>query len=142
MGFRMSKIADARAQLVDALRAAMPDVRVHAVTPNRPDSPCVWVGAASVDRISVGSPGAILSVVGFGVYVVADGRPDQQTLSLDDGIAAVWDAVLSIGWTPIDATPTPIDVGGPSLRGALVRVEHTLSALTLCAPTLTGAANG
>jgi hypothetical protein len=77
-----------------------------------------------------------LIVVGLPVYLVADGRPSAQTLTLDDMISLAWDAALDIGARPVDARPAPIDVGGPNMRGAIVQVETTIRALTLCAPVL------
>jgi hypothetical protein len=132
----MSRIADARQSLAQAIQALWMPERVHVVTPNRVDPPCVFLGGATLDRITSGSPGVQMAVVTFPVYCVADGRPDEQTRRLDDLLAVVWDAALSCGALPNDATPAAVDVGGPSVRGAVVRVELTLAALTLCTPSL------
>lgn len=141
----MSRISDARAQLVEAIRAVAPVElrdRVHDVTPNRVDAPCVFIGGASVDRITIGSPGTDMTLVELPVYCVADGRPDQQTRQLDELVAIVWDAAYRCAGHPNGAQPAAIDVGGPSLRGAVVRVELTIAAVSLCTPLLTGATHG
>ena len=138
----MNRVADSRQRLVDAIRLLWMPERVHAVTPNRVDPPCVFVAGTSLDRITVGSPGAQMAVATFPVWCVADGRPDEQTRTLDDLIAVVWDAAFACGALPNDATPSAVDVGGVSVRGAVVRVELTLTAATLCTPTLQEATNG
>jgi hypothetical protein len=119
----------------------MPE-RVHTVTPNRVDPPCVFLAGASLDRITVGTPGTPMAVATFPVWVVADGRPDEQTRKLDDLCAVVWDAAFACGALPNDATPSAVDVGGVNVRGALVRVELTLTAATLCTPTLQEVSHG
>lgn len=135
----MSKISDARTKVAEAIQARWMPERVHAVTPNRVDAPCIFIGGVSLDRISVGTPGTPLVVATFPVYAVADGRPDEQTRKLDELLAYIWDAAFDCGALPDDAAPAAIDVGGPSLRGAVVRVELTLTAATLCSPTLEAA---
>jgi hypothetical protein len=140
----MSALDDARTELHASIAnlaatQGLSTGRVHVVTPDRVDSPCVFIGGTSVDRETVGSPGVTLIVATFPVYCVADGRPSAQTLTLDALIALVWDAALAIGVTPLDARPTAIDVGGPSLRGAVVQIETTMRAVTLCAPLLEAA---
>ncbi len=132
----MSRITDARSKLATAIAARWQPDRVHDVTPNRVDPPCIFIGGTSLDRISVGTPGTPMVVATFPVYVVADGRPNEQTRKLDELLAYVWDAAFDCGGLPNDATPTAIDVGGPNVRGALVRVELTLTAATLCSPSM------
>lgn len=138
----MSRIADGRLRLAGAIRALWMPERVHDVPPNRVDPPCVFLGGHSLDRISVGSPGTQLAVVTFPVWCVADGRPDEQTRALDELTAVVWDAAFACGALPNDAAPQSVDVGGVSVRGAVVRVELTLTATTLCTPTLQEASHG
>lgn len=135
----MSAVSDARDQLYGSLVALIQEPgRVHRVTPNRVDSPCAFLGGASLVREFVGNPGVSVVVVTFPVYLVADGTPSAQTEALDEMVCWVWDAAFRIGAQPQDARPAAIDVGGPSLRGAVVSVDMTIRALTLCAPILEG----
>lgn len=138
----MSRIADARQSLATAIRALWLPERVHAVTPNRVDPPCVFLAGPSLESVSVGTPGTPLAVVTFPVWAVADGRPDEQTRRLDELVAVIWDGALACGAMPTDATPAAVDVGGVNVRGAVVRVELSLAALTLCTPSLQEAAHG
>ena len=136
-----SRITEARKRLHSAIGARWNLERVHDVTPNAVNAPCIFLGGVSLDRIAVGTPGTPMVIATFPVYVVADGRPDEQTRKIDELLAYVWDAAFDCGALPNDAVPAPIDVGGPSLRGALVRVELTITAATLCPPSME-AANG
>jgi hypothetical protein len=137
----MSALDDVRSELHASIANlatahALGANRVHIVTPDRVDAPCLFIGGTSVDRENVGNPGVTLIIATLPVFCVADGRPSAQTLTLDNMIALVWDAALAIGSTPVDARPTSLDVGGPHLRGAVVQVESTMRAVTLCAPIL------
>ena len=138
----MSRVADGRQLLAEAIAALWRPDRVHAVTPNRVDPPCIFIAGASLDRITSGSPGAQFTVATFPVWCVADGRPDEQTRALDELLAVVWDAAYACHGLPNDATPSAVDVGGVSVRGAVVRVELSLTAATLCNPTLQEVSNG
>jgi hypothetical protein len=137
----MSRITDARSKLAAAIAARWTG-RTFDVTPQRVDPPVIFIGGTSLDRITVGTPGTPMVIATFPVYVVADGRPDEQTRKIDELLAYVWDAAFDCGALPNDATPAAVDIGGPSLRGALVRVELTIAAATLCTPSLQGAVNG
>jgi hypothetical protein len=133
----------ARDDLVTELRVERADDpwRVHRFVPDKLAAPCIFVGAARLDLVTVGSPGVRLTQVTFPVYLVVDGASRSQAAQLDAQLAAVWDAAFQAG-TPLDATPQPIDVGGGKyLSGTVVQVEVPLRAITLCSPTLE-AANG
>ena len=140
----MSALSEARDQLTTALRdrfAGTPIAeRVHRVTPDRVDPPCVFLGGSSLTALTIGTPGVRAIIVTLPVYLVASGQPSAQTAQLDEMTARAWDAALSIGADPSDARPTSIDVGGPNLRGAVVQVDMTVRALSLCTPTLQEAA--
>lgn len=140
----MSALSDARGLLYEALadRALDHQWRVHEYTPDRVDPPAIFVGGATVSRETVGTPGVSMFIVTFPIYAVADGLPSQQTRTLDEMIAVVWDACVLAGASPDVARPTPLDVGGTTLRGALVQADMTLRALTLCTPSLETATHG
>jgi hypothetical protein len=131
-----SRLTDARQRLADAIAVRYQVDRTHDVTPNQVVAPCVFLGGVSLDRASLGTPGTPVVIATFPVYVVADGRPDEQTRKIDELLAFVWDAAFDCGAMPIDAVPAAIDVGGPNLRGAICRVELTITAATLCPPSM------
>lgn len=139
----MTATSDARHTLWTALTegAAVP-WRIHEWTPDQVVAPAVFIGDPTLDRTTVGTPGVSVVVATFPVYAVADGAPEAQSRKRDEMTAFIWDAAFACGASPDNSRPTAIDVGGPSLRGAVVQVDMTIRALTLCAPTLEVLAHG
>jgi hypothetical protein len=145
MGVRVNAITTARGELHAAMLASAAvhqPWRIHQWAPDQIVAPCIYLGNPTLDRQTMGSPGVDVVVATFPIYCVADGKPGEQSKTLDDMTAFAWDAVIAAGGLPDATRPTPIDVGGPSLRGVSVQAEITLRAVTLCAPSLEGATSG
>ena len=133
----MSAIADARTTLYDALVAgleALPAWRVHRVSPTQLVAPCVYLDAVEIGIDT--SIGAGLVVCTFPVVMVHDGTMRPQIEGLDDLLAAVWTAAARAGGDPQASRPLSLDVGGPSLRAHVLRVEMFVTAIAMCAPSL------
>ena len=128
-------ISNARTALFDALRAAAPlnPWRVHRTTPRQIAAPTIYLDSAEMSVDSVNGVGFI--VVMFPVVLVHDGAVRAQVDALDDMLAHVWTAALTVG-DPSDSRPVNLDVGGPTLRSHVVRVGVTVQAYTLCPPSL------
>lgn len=138
-------IADERTKLYDALVAgvAAPSWRVHRTSPSQLVAPCVYLDAVelSIDT----SIGAGLVLCTFPVVLVWDGAQGPQIDGLDTLLGEVWTAAVHAGGDPQTSRPLALDVGGPSLRAHVLRVEMFVQALTMCAPSLVtseGAAHG
>lgn len=138
-------ITTARSELHAAMvanpRARQP-WRIHEWAPDQIVAPCIFIGNPTLDRQTVGSPGATVVIATFPITCVADGKPSEQSKALDDAVALVWDSVFAAGGLPDIARPTAVDVGGPNLRGVVVQADMTLRAVTLCTPILEGATSG
>lgn len=134
----MSRIATQRQALTDALEAGVTAPwRVHKYTPPSVVAPCVYIGAVSLTRTTVGAgAGVVITVAEFDVYAVADGADRAQLEQLDEQVATVWDAAYVAGGTAQRTRPTVIDAGGPNLHAQVVTVEMQLRATTMCTPTL------
>jgi hypothetical protein len=128
-------VSVARTALYDALRAstALAQWRVHRTTPRQIAAPTIYID--SVELSVDGGIGAGMVEVMFPIVLVHDGAVRAQVEALDDMVAHVWTAALSVG-NPTDSRPVNLDVGGPTLRSHLVRVEVPVLAYTLCPPTL------
>ena len=128
-----NRLASARQQLYTALVPALPAGRVTSHPPGQLVSPAVYIDTPT-GAIQTEGRGQFL-VATFPVICVADGAPKPQALSVDDLIAAVWDASRDAG-TPSGWFSYPLDVGGVSLRAATVNVDVPLIGRTLCDPPL------
>jgi hypothetical protein len=141
-----SRIAEARHELWLAMTvdptAPLTVARIHEWAPDQVVAPCIYIGTPTLDRTTVGSPGASIVMAGFPVYCVADGSPMQQSKALDELVALVWDATFAAGGLPDASRPATVDVGGPTLRGVVVQSDMILRAVTLCTPSLEGATSG
>lgn len=136
----MSSVADARTKLYDALVAELAPGRVHRTAPSQLVAPCVFLDAVELGVDT--SIGAGLVVCTFPVVCVWDGTVRPQVEALDDLLAAVWTAAVEAGGDPQTSRPLALDVGGPSLRAHVLRVEMLVTAITLCAPSLVTANAG
>ena len=128
-------ISVARTALYDALRAdtALTSWRVHRTTPRQIAAPTIYIDSVEMGTDDVN--GAVFVECMFPVVIVHDGAVRAQVDALDDMLAHVWTAALSVG-TPADSRPVNLDVGGPTLRSHLLRVGVPVLAYTLCPPTL------
>jgi hypothetical protein len=139
----MSEINKARTALRDKLVEYTIDLlapeRVHLYTPTTLATPTIWIGQPGVSSEVLGSPGAQVRVVRFGVYTLADGWEPEQCELLDELVARVWDAAYSLKLSEaILSIPQPIDVGGATQRAVVTDVGVTVFASSLCtrpAPT-------
>lgn len=128
-------VSVARSALYDALRssAALASWRVHRVTPRQIAAPTIYIDSVELSNDSV--EGATFVECRFPIVLVHDGAVRAQVEALDDMLAHVWTAAMTVG-DPIDSRPVNLDVGGPTLRSHLVRVGVPIQAITLCPPTL------
>lgn len=128
-------VSVARTALYDALRAstALASWRVHRTTPRQIAAPTIYIDSHEMDEDEVN--GASFVVVRFPIVMVYDGAVRAQVEALDDIDAHVWTAALTVGHVR-DSRPVNLDVGGPTLRSQLCRVEVPLLAYTMCTPTL------
>ena len=144
----MSRIGDARSDLYTALQEAavvhgLGSWRVHKYEPANVAAPSVWIGAHQLRPYTVGSPGVSMTLLGLPVYLCVDGLERRQVEQLDLMGGVVWDACETAGANPLDARPTRLDSGGPSLRAVVTLAEFSIRARTLCpALVLEGTAHG
>lgn len=132
-----NEIATARVALRDHLALYLADVldpdRVHLYAPTILALPCVWIGQPGVTSQVMGSPGAKVRMVRFGVVSLADGYDPVQCALLDDLVARVWDAAQALPKADgITSIPQGIDIGGVTQRGVVTDVVVTTYATTLC----------
>ena len=134
----LTDVSRARTSLFDALRAdaVLSPWRVYRVTPRQIAAPTIFLDSAELGRDTVDGVGFV-SVM-FPVVLVHDGAVRAQVEALDDMLAHVWTAALTVG-DPSDSRPVAMDVGGPTLRAHVVRVGVTVQAYTMCAPSLVSA---
>lgn len=131
----MSAVADARTKLHGALdTSVLPGWRVHRTSPAQLVAPCVYLDAVELGIDT--SIGAGLVVCTFPVVAVHDGTVRPQVEALDDLLAAVWTAAIEAGGDPQASRPLSLDVGGPTLRAHVLRVEMLVTAISLCSPSL------
>lgn len=133
----MSEINEARerlhAVLVQYTADLMPADRVHLYTPTILATPTIWIGQPGVAAEDLGSPGARVRVVRFGVYTLADGYEPEQCALLDELVARVWDAAYALKMAEaLVSVPQPIDVGGTTQRAVVTDVGVTTFAASLC----------
>lgn len=139
----MSRVADIRTELFDALRAAtVTPWRVSKYPPAQPVAPTVWLGMSELAAATAGNPGVSVVVIRFPVTITANGDDARQVEKLDDVMGAMWDAMIHNRYEPIDATPGVLDVGGPRLRSVIIRTQKILYSNTLCWPELELTTNG
>ena len=128
-------VSVARTALYDALRASRRPV-VVAGAPH--DTRQIAAPTIYIDSVELGTDdvnGATFVTVMFPIILVHDGAVAAQVEALDDMLAHVWVAAMTVG-DPTDSRPVNLDVGGPTLRSHLMRVEVPVQAYTLCPPTL------
>lgn len=133
----MSEITDARnalhGQLVRYVADVLAPERVHRYVPTIVATPCLWIGQPGVTVQDLGSPGARVRVVRFGVYALADGYEPEQCAMLDELVARVWDAAHDLRLAePIVSVPQPVDIGGTTQRAVVTDVGVTTLASSLC----------
>jgi hypothetical protein len=128
-------VSVARTALYEALRgsAALASWRVHRTTPRQIAAPCIYLDSVEMSTDTVN--GATFVECMFPIILVHDGAVRAQVEALDDMLAHVWTAAMTVG-DPTDSRPVNLDVGGPTLRSHLVRVGVLVQAITLCPPTL------
>lgn len=128
-------VSVARTALYDALRASsvISSWRVHRTTPRQIAAPTIYLD--SVELSTDEQNGATFVECMFPVILVHDGAVRAQVEALDDMLAHVWTAAMTVG-DPTDSRPVNLDVGGPTLRSHQVRVGVLIQAITLCPPTL------
>ena len=129
-------VSVARTALYDALRAsaALSSWRVHRVTPRQIAAPTIYLDAVELSEDNLGGSATLVECM-FPIVLVHDGAVRAQVEALDDMLAHVWTAALTVG-NPTDSRPVALDVGGPTLRSHLVRVGVHIQAYTMCAPSL------
>jgi hypothetical protein len=128
-------VSVARTALYEALRAdsSLVSWRVHRTTPRQIAAPTIYLDSVELSLDNVN--GATFVECMFPVVLVHDGAVRAQVEALDDMLAHVWTAAMTVG-DPTDSRPVNLDVGGPTLRSHLVRVGIPIQAYTLCKPTL------
>lgn len=148
----MSVLSEARARLHHELLTVVADPvnglelsqgRVHQWPAPQPNAPCLWIEQPEGQLTQVGSTAPHwATIVTFPVVIVHDGADRAQVAGLDELVARVWDAANRVpDAEPMRFRPTPVNVGGPTLRGTRVEVEMTLRHTTFCpAPTVPPAA--
>lgn len=126
-----TELSRARTRLYDALvlGAGAPSWRVHRTSPATIAAPSIWLDSVEL-TLDVGTNGALI-VATFPVILVVDGAQRRQIEELDDVVARVWTAALSVG-EPTSSRPQTLDVGGPSLRAQAIAVDVLIEARTLC----------
>jgi hypothetical protein len=131
-------VSVARTALYDALRgaSALSPWRVHRTTPRQIAAPTIYLDSAELSLDAVNGVGFV-SVM-FPVVLVHDGAVRAQVEALDDMLAHVWTASLTVG-DPSDSRPVNLDAGGPTLRSHVVRVGVSVQAYTMCPPSLISA---
>lgn len=137
-----SRLADARTALHNALAPVLPG-RVDPYPPanGRVVAPKVWIGEVDTDPATIGSATAV-TLARFPVVVVYDGAAHAQVAGLDDLLASVIDAIEAApGFDadgsrsgPVPGTTVAFD---STLRAAVVTATSTITARTLCPPTVT-----
>lgn len=138
MGDRVSRLADTRTTMAQAIRDGMgpdfPAWRVHDVPPETVAAPCVWVDVPSL-RVDDGGRGLATVVSTWPVILLVDGADPAQVEALDRLLPFVWDAVDSLPMTvAVAASATPFDVGGPRTRGVSLTADATHYAKSFCQP--------
>lgn len=131
----LTAISVARTALYDALRTstALDPWRVHRVTPRQIAAPTIYLDSAELFTNT--QDGVEFVTCLFPVTLVHDGAVRAQVEALDDMLAYVWTAALTVG-DPTDSRPIDLDVGGPTLRSHVVRVGVSVQAYTMCPPSL------
>lgn len=128
-------IDETRVAIADAAIAAAVTFPASHVTPYPPAqlvAPAIYVDMPRIYRGEFGT------MADWPVIVVADGDDWAQMLSLDNAVAALWDAYNAVdGWEVADASPVARDVGGPQLRAYQLTVTTFLTLDVLCAPLST-----
>lgn len=132
-----TEISEARRLLHEQLTYYLADVldgdRVHLYAPTILALPCVWIGQPGVTAQVMGSPGAKVRLVRFGVYTLADGYDPVQCALLDELVARVWDAAQALPKADgITSVPQGVDIGGVTQRGVVTDVVVTTFATTMC----------
>jgi hypothetical protein len=97
----------------------------HIYRPRQPATPTVWIDDVETSR------GDEVTII-LPVFVVVDGDDQAQAAALDTWGDAVEDAAYIAGYRSAGRAPTILDVGGPSLRAVVVRVEVDHVGPTLC----------
>lgn len=137
-----SAVSAARTALYDAVTTALAGSpwRVHRVVPASITAPTIYLDSVELGPASI--EGASFTAATFPVVIVADGLERRQVEQLDDLVALVWDAARDAGGEPDISRPLELDVGGPTLRAQIIRVDMTLTVNTLCRPVLAPAMAG
>jgi hypothetical protein len=133
----MSRLADARTVLVDALAPVLPGrVDAYPPAPGRVVAPKVWVGEPETIPATIGERTTV-TLARFPVVVVYDGAVHAQVAGLDDLVAAVVDAVNAAAGFDSDGSrpgpPTGVTLD-QTFRAHTVTATATITARTLCPP--------
>ena len=131
----VSRLADARAALYNALNPVLPG-RVDPYPPpaGRVVAPKIWIGDHDGNPATIGTATTV-TVARFAVWIVYDGAVHAQVAGLDDLTSAVVDAVEGAerfyhdGWRPAILTGVPVD---SSLRAMVITATVTITARSLC----------
>lgn len=136
MGDRVSRLADTRTRLAQALRDddVLPDWRVHDYPPETVASPCVWIDVPTV-RVDDLGRGARQIVSTWPIVFVVDGGDPAQVAGLDEALPLVWDAIDALDMVDTTgASAQPFDTGGPRNRGVIVTADVSHMTRTFCQP--------
>jgi hypothetical protein len=113
-------------------------LRVYRTPPLQPTTPAVWIGIPSVVFIDP------YFAASFPVSIVVDGDQPEQADVLYEIIGRVFDEVSRAdGFHPESVQPITAPIHGTegtqSALGAVIAVDHTVGARTLCPPEMADA---
>lgn len=139
----MNRLDQARRDLAAALEPVLPGrTSPYPPTAGRQIAPYVYIDQPELERATIGQRSRV-TVATFPVWIVYDGTDRAQIAGLDDLTSKVWDAIeVTTGAVPMlsrrDSVPITSDnaTGAPlkRYRAAVVSVEVTVAATTLCVP--------
>lgn len=135
----MNRLGIARKALAVALEAVLPGrTSAHPPAGYRYVAPFIYIEQPFVNRATLGR-GTQISVATFPVWIVYDGTDSAQVDGLDDVVSNAWDAVTAVRNAEPQAVRADDVAQSPGserrLRAAVMSVEVTLTAVSLCLPT-------
>ena len=132
----MSRLSDARQQLAEAFEVVLPGrVDPYPPPPNGGFvAPFIYVDQPDGMRSTIGER-TVVMIATYPVVVTYDGADRAQVAGLDDVVAQVVDAVARVPRAEVARwRRQPADPSTPNRRMAVVEVDVTITATTLCPP--------